>query len=96
MTLHPFEKAGLGKAPFHCVGVEDNDSHCQFCGTPIRYRYYIHGEDGSEFHVGSDCVNKTGGDQYIGGFRAVRLLYASRHSERFWRVQDTSHSIRSR
>lgn len=75
MTLHPFEKAGLGKAPFHCVGVEDNDSHCQFCGTPIRYRYYIHGEDGSEFHVGSDCVNKTGGDQYIGGFRAVRTKF---------------------
>ena len=70
--LHPFEKAGLGKAPFHCTHVEDAPSGCQFCGTAIRYRYYINGADGSSFYVGSDCVAKTGGHQHISNFRAVR------------------------
>jgi hypothetical protein len=68
---HPFEKAGLGKAPFRCIGVEemvftmpDGESKaggaCQYCGTGIRWAYQIKSSDGAHFHVGCDCVEKTG------------------------------------
>lgn len=40
--LHPFEKAGLGKAPFRCVGVSRKVG-------PIRYV----GKDGCEVSVGA-------------------------------------------
>jgi vacuolar-type H+-ATPase subunit E/Vma4 len=80
-NLHPFEKAGLGKAPFHCTGVTDAWSACQFCGTPIRYRFYIAGADGSTFYVGSDCVAKTGGHQLISGFYHVRSEFLKEQRE---------------
>ncbi len=88
MTLHPFEKAGLGKAPFHCTAVTVNvydsgagslfGSHkqpggsCDYCGTGIMYEYWIKGADGSQFKVGSDCVAKTGGHQHVDGFKKAK------------------------
>lgn len=68
---HPFEKAGLGKAPFRCVGVSemaftlpDGNTRaggaCQYCGTGIRWAFHIKSSDGAHFHVGCDCVEKTG------------------------------------
>lgn len=33
---------------------------CQHCGTPIRYYCVIENEEGVNFVVGSDCVEKTG------------------------------------
>lgn len=72
-TVHPFEKAGLGVAPFRCVGVRENwfeipgvmrkpGGSCKFCGTGILYEYMIVSSDSKEFVVGCDCVMKTGGD----------------------------------
>jgi hypothetical protein len=75
MSLHPFEKAGLGKAPFHCSHVVDSWSACQFCGTAIRYQYHIAGADGSHFFVGSDCVAKTGGAIHIDQFKNVKSAF---------------------
>lgn len=82
---HPFERAGLGKAPFHCVGCRENwfvmegcgrkpGGSCNYCGTGILYEFVIRSSDGAEFVVGSDCVEKTGGQ--VEGFREERLKMA--------------------
>lgn len=59
-TIHIFEGAGLGAAPFRLTSVTHEGGHCQFCNTPIVYRFYLRGADGRTFFVGSDCVMKTG------------------------------------
>lgn len=84
-TIHPFELAGLGKAPFRFVGMESQDmaygerilnraefnrtgialttkpgGTCAYCGTYILNMYKIESADGKRFHVGCDCVEKTG------------------------------------
>jgi hypothetical protein len=71
-SIHVFEKAGLGKAPFRYVGCERKTFQaapdapvqcggaCQFCGHEISMFCYIVSADGKRFHVGSDCVAKTG------------------------------------
>ena len=70
---HPFEKAGLGKAPFSCTGVSENvwdngdgttkgGGVCDYCGTGIRWEFWIKGSvaGARQFKVGCDCVAKTG------------------------------------
>jgi hypothetical protein len=69
--IHPFEKVGLGKAPFRVVGFSvqkyqacygapvQPGSSCDFCGTSIMNVFSIQGADGSRFKVGIDCVKKT-------------------------------------
>ena len=71
VTVHPFERAGLGKAPFKCVGNHQSKfqacpgapvqpgSSCDFCGTGIMDVYVIRSADGKRFKVGCDCVAKT-------------------------------------
>lgn len=69
ISMHPFEIAGLGKAPFRCVGMEEKfithptgttqaAGTCDYCGTGIRYCYQIQSFDGKGFKVGCDCVGK--------------------------------------
>lgn len=81
-VLHPFERAGLGKAPFSCVGVRENwfempgfgrkpGGSCNYCGTGILNEYVIKSADGGEFVVGCDCVEKTGA--LVSGFREARI-----------------------
>jgi len=75
ITVHPFEKAGLGTAPFRCVGmmtVRPQDAWeacrdtglsvccCAYCGTGIIHNFIIRGATGRQFVVGSDCVGRTG------------------------------------
>ena len=80
---HPFEKAGLGKAPFSCTGVSENvfalpdgtskaGGCCDYCGTGIRWEFWIKGSvaGSKQFKVGCDCVAKTGWG--IEGFEKVR------------------------
>lgn len=59
---HPFEAVGLGRAPYEFLEVEytpDGDQ-CEFCGTRIKYRYWIQsGCGGWKFTVGSECVRKV-------------------------------------
>jgi hypothetical protein len=82
---HPFEKAGLGYAPFCCVGCRENwfempgfgrkpGGSCNYCGTGILYEYVIKDKNGKTFVVGCDCVEKTG--QQVEDFRKVRLQHA--------------------
>lgn len=81
-TVHPFERVGLGRAPFRFIGMEDQDiaygqrviagrdtgmlvttqpgGTCAYCGQYILNMYNIKSADGRRFHVGSECVNKTG------------------------------------
>jgi len=73
--MHPFERAGLGKAPFRCTSVTQNwysaapghrqpGGSCDYCGTGIAYEYHCKSVDGHEFKVGCDCVWKVyGGDK---------------------------------
>jgi hypothetical protein len=69
-TMHPFEKAGLGKAPFRFAGMTKHSyqacpgapvqpgGSCDYCGTGIMYEYWVSGVDGSNFKVGCDCIIK--------------------------------------
>jgi hypothetical protein len=60
-TMHVFEAAGLGKAPYHYDGcVVTRGSTCQFCSTPIVYQFWLTSSDGKKFYVGSDCIYKSG------------------------------------
>lgn len=70
--IHKFEEAGLGKAPFRLVRVEirrykaapDAPSQpgaaCNYCGTGIVETCIIRDANGKQFHVGNECVKKTG------------------------------------
>jgi hypothetical protein len=88
--VHPFEVAGLGKAPFRFSHVTENvfstgglfavtkaGGTCDFCGTGIRYEYWIKSHDGQTFKVGCDCVARlqSADNRLIGEVeRAKRIL----------------------
>ena len=83
--IHPFERAGLGRAPFTCIGVDEiwfempgfgrkPGGSCAYCGTGILNAFKIRSADGACFVVGCDCVEKTGP---VAEFRAVRLAAAA-------------------
>jgi hypothetical protein len=71
-TVHAFELAGLGKAPFRFLGVRENahtipgttinkpGGSCDYCLESIRWEYRIQSADGKTFKVGCDCVAKVG------------------------------------
>lgn len=71
IPVHPFEKAGLGKAPFRYDGHSEitfqahpgapvqAGGSCDYCGTGIRDAFWIKSADGRRFKVGCDCVEKT-------------------------------------
>lgn len=70
--LHRFEAAGLGQAPFLCIGVSENmwspcpgeparpGGACDYCGQGIRYEYMVKDVEGKRFKVGGDCIRKVG------------------------------------
>lgn len=71
-TVHVFERAGLGLAPFRYIGYERKTyqaapgapiqpgASCDYCGTGIIDTCRIQSADGRTFKVGSTCVNRTG------------------------------------
>jgi len=70
--VHRFERAGLGVAPFRFTGEVSEKTHCvpgeapraastcDYCGTCIRYEFWVASADGRQFKVGCDCIHKTG------------------------------------
>jgi hypothetical protein len=70
--IHKFEKAGLGLAPYRYLGMEEKiyqacngapvqpGSSCDYCGTAIRYCFWLLSKDGKRFKVGSECILKSG------------------------------------
>lgn len=83
MALHPFERAGLGVAPFHAVGFRERvyqphpdaprrpGGTCDYCGRAITYEVLVEGADGSRFGVGTDCAEKVWGE---GKERLLRFI----------------------
>ncbi len=71
LTVHRFEAAGLGKAPFELVGFTEEKfvaapgcpaqpgGTCDFCGNAIMNVFYVRSADGRRFKVGCDCVLKV-------------------------------------
>lgn len=59
-TVHTFQNAGLGIAPFKLSHVTHGSDNCQFCGTAIVHRFHLTDANGATFFVGSDCVLKSG------------------------------------
>lgn len=66
-VTHPWERAGLGKAPFRYVGMFENvfrmpdgstkaGGSCDYCGTGIRYCFRCVSADDKSFVVGCDCI----------------------------------------
>lgn len=71
-TVHRFERAGLGKAPFRFVEMTEKvyqacpgapaqpGSNCDYCMASIRYEFWCESSDGKVFKVGCDCIHKIG------------------------------------
>ena len=71
-SIHKFERAGLGKAPFRYIGMFEKvyqachgapiqpGSSCDYCGAGIRYVFQVRSADGKTFKVGCDCIHKVG------------------------------------
>lgn len=86
--VHPFERAGFGKAPFKVVGFYEKvyRAHqdapiqpagmCEYCGQSIRYVVRVQSSDGHEHEIGTDCVAKTGD---------TALTEQERKEERAWK-----------
>lgn len=99
-TVHVFERAGLGKAPFRVVGFERRTyqacpgapvqvgGSCDYCSTGIIETYLIRGADGSRFKVGNVCVGKTGDKGLISEAKraAARVKTAARHEREDARI----------
>jgi hypothetical protein len=59
-TIHIFEAAGLGKAPFTYVGYYVKSGSCDYCGTAIINNFSVQSSDNKIFKVGCDCIEKSG------------------------------------
>jgi len=86
--VHPFERAGFGKAPFKVIGYYEKvyRAHqdapiqpagmCEYCGQSIRYVVRVQSSDGHEHEIGTDCVERTGD---------TALTEQERKEERAWK-----------
>lgn len=95
VIMHKFEKAGLGLAPFRCVGTRVSKfqatpdspiqpgSSCDYCGAGIIYVFVVKSSDGKIFEVGCDCVEKTGDEGIINYTKREmnRLKTNARHAD---------------
>lgn len=68
-TQHPFEKSGLGVAPFSYAGMTERvitypggvtqpSGTCDYCGMGIKYCFGVESSDRRRFEVGSECIFK--------------------------------------
>src|SRR5262245_33425193 len=68
--IHPWEKAGLGAAPFRFIGMTEKvyrptpelimpGGTCAYCSNGIRYVFECESADGKRFGVGCDCIRKV-------------------------------------
>lgn len=61
--IHPFQRAGLGFAPFRLLAVRRHaGGFCAYCGTLINHNFICADVDEREFAVGSDCIEKVNAD----------------------------------
>ncbi len=88
--IHPFQKAGLGTAPFRldrfevrkhqaCHGAPvQPGTCCDYCGTGIMLVYWIRSSEGNEFKVGSSCVEKTTDTKLIKAVKTKAQAYQAK------------------
>lgn len=82
--VHVFERAGLGIAPYEFLGVQkmayqacqgapvQPGTSCHYCGMGIMYAYQLKSSDGKKFHVGCDCIAKSGDAGLIKAYKTSR------------------------
>lgn len=58
-AAHPFERKGLGRAPFRFIALRREPGGCGYCGRLIARSCVIADVDGHEAVVGTDCVRRT-------------------------------------
>jgi len=87
-TLHRFEAAGLGKAPFRFVDFQVckwqacpgapvvAGSSCDYCGQAIMLVFQILSADGRRFKVGCDCVAKVGDAGLMNAVKRARAAHS--------------------
>ena len=78
--MHPFERAGLGVAPFQFVGAENKAGTCHFCFRPLASLFHIQDVNGKIFHVGCDCVKKVDSEM----FSSLQVAKKDLARERKW------------
>lgn len=70
VRAHPWELAGLGRAPFRYVGMYEElfrmpdgsvkaGGSCNYCGQGIRYCFKCVSSDDKSFVVGCDCIARV-------------------------------------
>lgn len=74
--VHPYQAAGLGTAPFECLGAAIGDESCRYCGRAIKNVFTIKSHDGKVFAVGSECVNRVGAAS-VTNFEIKRSVFES-------------------
>ncbi len=66
-TVHPFERAGMGKAPFRLCSEGEKErqrrlgggfAFCDACGTQISRVFYVKSSCGKVSMAGCDCIEK--------------------------------------
>lgn len=102
-ALHPFELAGLGRAPFRFAGMVEQDlchgerilnreeyqrtgialttrpgGSCAYCGTAIVNMFDVISADEKRFHVGSECIRKTGDAKLVKAATAAERAHQRR------------------
>lgn len=106
-TVHAFERAGLGIAPFRFVRIETRrfspapgaparpGASCQFCSEAISECCIIRDATGKEFHVGNVCVEKTGDRGLIDLAKRElnRLRAEARHKREVERIVATREAL---
>lgn len=81
-TRHPFERRGLGPAPYRLVGAETKlfripgvegstkpGASCDYCATAITQVYWVKAADGRRFKVGCECIRKAADKGLISGVK---------------------------
>ena len=90
--LHVFQRAGLGVAPFRCVGFSEMvithpdgstqaGGSCDYCSTGIRYACHIRSANGNTFIVGTDCVARTGDAGLIRSYKTRSEVRAANRAK---------------
>lgn len=96
--IHPFERAGLGHAPFRSAGYAQAifkphpdaparaGTSCDYCGTAIMDVFFVRSADGRKFKVGSDCIRKV--------FRDFDATIPADFREEFLRVEREKREVK--
>lgn len=58
-AVHPFERRGLGRAPFRFIALRREPGVCAHCGRLIARSCTVADAGGREAVVGTDCVRRT-------------------------------------